>query len=825
VHGAGGGVAAARFAEVAALVPVHGVFHYQVPERLRGLSLVGSRVLVPFGNRGVTGVVTALSDQAPAGIERIRAIDRLLDDQPQVGSELLELCLWIADYYEAFPGEVLKAALPVGTVVAAEQHVELTEAGREALAGAGAALTRKQRDLLGALAEAGGEQLQGRLLKSARARLADVADLVEGGLARYLRVAGRARMQARRERWAVLARPLTDDDRAALSRAIRRRAVLEALERAGGQAPVAALREDEPRAAAHLRELEKAGLVGFEERRVRPGASGAGQGMGVSAPVTPPTLTGPQTAALAAIEAGMAAGFAAYLLHGITGSGKTEVYLHAIAEVLEAGKSAVVLVPEISLTPQLAARFRARFGDRVAILHSGLTDRERYDEWQRLRAGSARIALGARSAVFAPVTELGIIVVDEEHDSSFKQEDGVRYNARDVALVRAQRAGAVCVLGSATPSMESFHAAETGRYQRLVLPTRATAGTLPAVEVVDMRTYKPETEAMLTAPLATAIEETVARGEQIILFLNRRGFATFVLCRACGHAFRCEHCSVSLTYHRGADLLKCHYCGYQRRVPDDCPSCAASGTIVRKGLGTEKVAEAVAERFPGARVDRLDRDVATGAKVEAVLGRVARRQVDILVGTQMVTKGHDFPGVTLVGVLCADTGLSLPDFRASERTFQLLTQVAGRAGRGDRAGRVLVQTFRPDSVAVTAAAAHDYERFYAAERAAREELGYPPFGHLVALRIDGRDPAAVQRTARELARRAERLRAAGAEVSLLGPAEAPLARLKGRTRWHLWLRAPERRSLRRMVRVLTRADDLVPPGVRLGVDVDPISAL
>jgi primosomal protein N' (replication factor Y) len=828
-----------RYAEVAVQLPVHGTFCYQVPPRLADRDLRGARVLVPFGNRGVAGVVVAVSDHPPPGVDKVRPIDALLADEAPVPAELLELCLWVASYYEAPPGEVLRAALPVGTQTSAQQIVELTDAGRAALE-AGGALSPRLRDILGLLVQAGGALPQRALLAGAarqgttparpKVKPRDLAVLVEAGLAGYRRVMDRARVQARTERVAVLARPVTDDDRARLARAPRQLAALTALEHAGGTAAVSALRQDQPNIATHLRALAEAGLVRFEQRALAPEVALTAP-PGMIAAATPPELTAGQRAALDAIRAGLArSDFTAYLLHGITGSGKTEVYLHAIADVLASGRTAVVLVPEISLTPQLAARFRARFGDEVAVLHSGLTDRERFDEWQRLKSGGARIALGARSAVFAPVARPGIIVVDEEHDTSFKQDEGVRYSARDVALVRAQRAGGVCVLGSATPSLESFHAAESGRYTLLSLPERPTPRPLPEVELIDLRTYRAETEAMLTAPLSQAIGDTLARGEQVILFLNRRGFDTFVLCRACGEAFRCEQCSVSLTYHRARDFLLCHYCGFHRRVPEACPVCSATGTIMRKGLGTEKVAAAVAERFAGARVGRLDRDVATGARIAEILGRMARREIDILVGTQMVTKGHDFPGVTLVGVLCADTGLSLPDFRASERTFQLLTQVAGRAGRGEQPGRVLIQSFRTDAVAVSAAAQHDYLGFYQAERTSRQELGYPPFGHLVALRIDGPDERAVQRAAHELADRAAGL-SVRLDVTVLGPAEAPLARLKGRTRWHLWLRAASRKPLRSLVRAIVWGEPdagsapAFASDVRITVDVDPVSAL
>ncbi|MBA2543181.1 MAG: primosomal protein N', partial [Deltaproteobacteria bacterium] len=528
-----------------------------------------------------------------------------------------------------------------------------------------------------------------------------------------------------------------------------------------------------------------------------------------------------------------AGGFAAFLLHGVTGSGKTEVYLRVIAEALAAGRTALVMVPEISLTPQLAARFRARFGDQVAILHSGLSEQARLGEWSRLRRGDAKIAVGARSAVFAPLAKLGVIVVDEEHDSSFKQDEGVRYHGRDVALVRAQRAGAVCVLGSATPSLESSAHAEKGQYRKLMLTVRPTSRPMPTVEIVDLKTFMPDGEAMLSAPLRIAIGETLAKGDQIILFLNRRGYATFVMCRACGHSFRCPHCSVSLTYHKHSDRLSCHYCNRQERIPDTCPKCKLPNSIERTGLGTEKVAAAVAHEFPDARVARLDRDVASGAKVEGVLAKVARREVDILVGTQMVTKGHDFPGVTLVGVLCADTGLNLPDFRASERTFQLLAQVAGRAGRGDRLGRVLIQTYRPDEHAVVAAAAHDYAAFYAAEMAARAdvglegEVGYPPHSRVILVRVDGPDAHEVAGTADRLAKLAlalsARLGDGPGPVLVRGPVAAPIEKLRGRTRWQVWLRASDRHALRRVARGLLGSES--PSAVRIALDVDPMSAM
>jgi len=828
---------AAQLVEVAVTVPPHGRFHYRVPPHLAARTHVGSRVLVKLGGRKVTGVVVRAGSPAPAGVAPVDVSD-VLDDAP-LPAQLIELCTWIAEYYEAPLGDVVRAALPAGSDVTARNVYGLTAAGEAAAAGNGAALPVKQRQLIVRLADA---ELPVAGASAATKRAFD--ELIARGLVEVRDQRAKARAKLKRERVVSLAVPMAAA-LAATARAQKKRAVIAALAEidlaaadadAANAATARAIRAplslDElerrvPGAKAVVRELAKAGLVTLSDRELRLEAVATGADMHVSAP---PVLTGEQATAVREITTAMAAGegqrFTPFLLHGVTGSGKTEVYLRVIAEALEANRTALVLVPEISLTPQLAARFRARFGDEVAILHSGLSEQARLGEWSRLHRGEARIAVGARSAVFAPLAQLGVIVVDEEHDGSFKQDEGVRYHARDVAIVRAQRAGAMCVLGSGTPSLESAAHAASGHYRLLKLTERPMARPMPAVEIIDLRMHLPDPESFLSARLRDAIAETLAAGDQVILFLNRRGFATFVLCRACGHAFRCPNCSVSLTYHRQEDRLTCHYCGTGQRVPVECPSCHAHDTIERKGLGTERVAAAVAAAFPEARVARLDRDVASGAKVEAVLSRVARREVDILVGTQMVTKGHDFPGVTLVGVLCADTGLDLPDFRASERTFQLLAQVAGRAGRGERPGRVMIQTYRPGSPAVVAAAAHDYQQFYEAEVAERRERGYPPHGRLIVVRVDGADEHAVAGLAQLIATRCQGVadrpdRAAAVEV--LGPVPAPLSRLRGRSRWQLWLRSPDRAAVRAVARAALTVER--PANTRVVLDVDPISAM
>lgn len=803
----------AAVAEVAVTLPVPGRYHYLVPAAMEGRARIGARVLVRFGNQKVTGVVVPPVSKPPVGIKLVELSD-VLDDEPSLSHELVDLCLWVADYYEAPPGEVMRAALPAGSGVAAQQLVSLTDAGRASLAGDGSALPAKLHALLARI----GDSAMPMAGQTAAIRQSLVA-LRERGLVEDHEKRD-ARVRLKRERVAVV----TGDvgvARAAFARAPKKLAALDALVGAGGTLAVAALNKFVGGVAA---QLVKLGVVAIEDREVALDAAVIGDAMpggGIPEP------TAEQAVAVAEITAAMTVEQAErkpFLLHGVTGSGKTEVYLRVIAAALERGKTALVLVPEISLTPQLAARFRARFGDQVAILHSGLKEQARLGEWSRLHRGEAKIAVGARSAVFAPLTNIGVIVVDEEHDASFKQDEGVRYHGRDVALVRAQRAGAVCVLGSATPSLESYAHAERGAYRLLVLTQRPTARPMPAVEIVDLRVHLPDGDAFLSAPLRQAIGETMAAGNQAILFLNRRGFATFVLCKSCGHAFRCPRCSVSLTYHRNTDRLDCHYCEFRQRIPETCPSCGGKDSIIRKGLGTEKIADAVAAEFPTARVARLDRDVATGAKVEVVLSRVARREIDILVGTQMVTKGHDFPGVTLVGVLCADTGLNIPDFRASERTFQLLAQVAGRAGRGDLTGRVIIQTYRPTSAAVTCAAAHDYESFFAAESEERKELMYPPHGRLIAVRIDGPDEQKVASHSTRIANIAETLaKQLGGTVEVRGAVPAPIEKLRDRTRWQIWLRGTDRAALRKVARSVLAVE--APPKVRVGLDVDPISAL
>jgi len=597
--------------------------------------------------------------------------------------------------------------------------------------------------------------------------------------------------------------------------------------RAHGALPLSRLEDQFGGARATVKKLRELGLVTVEERDA------------IRDPFFMESIlrdtelapTAPQQVAMDALAAALAPekGATTFLLHGVTGSGKTEVYLRAIAEAKQLGRGTIMLVPEIALTPQLVSRFRARFGDDVAVLHSGLTPRERFDMWARLRAGEVDVAIGARSALFAPIRALGLVIVDEEHDSSFKQEEGVRYHARDMAILRAHMLGGVCVLGSATPSLETEQLARSGKATKLVLPDRARAQEMPRVHIVDLRAIGPGPtgDKRISLLLHRAIEETLAAKEQTILFLNRRGFAPSIRCEGCGELASCPNCTVALTLHKKkGGTMRCHWCDYEAALPMRCKKCD-SDRIALEGLGTEKLEETLATAFPEAVIARLDRDVATGKQIEKVLDRVRSREVDILVGTQMVTKGHDLPFVTLVGVINADAALSIPDFRASERAFQLLVQVAGRAGRGDTPGRVLVQTYDPDHHAIKFAAKHDVNGFIERELRDRKELAYPPFSRMALVRVDSLDEKETQEATALLAR-AARDSARGGELgalTVLGPTPAPIAKVRNRFRFRIMLRSTSREHLRKATLAIHAAIGQLPRAVRVAIDIDPVGLL
>jgi primosomal protein N' (replication factor Y) len=583
-----------------------------------------------------------------------------------------------------------------------------------------------------------------------------------------------------------------------------------------------------PRASYYIRRLVDKGYVSLHAvETYRDPLVG-----GDEEPDPRPTLTSHQQEVLTLLETSIShGGFHPFLLHGVTGSGKTEVYLRAIQRVIAEGREAIVLVPEIALTPQLISRFRRRFKSGIALLHSGLSPGERYDQWRRILRGEVSIAIGARSAVFAPFRKLGIIIVDEEHETSFKQEDKLKYHARDLAVMRAKMAQALLILGSATPSVESFfNTTQTGKFRYLQLPERVESRPLPSVEIVDMRSEKTDGEhPVFSRALKEALLINADRGQQSLIFLNRRGYANFILCRDCGWSSQCPNCSVTHTYHAVGRVLQCHHCGLGSHVPSVCPHC--QGYDLRSvGIGTQRVEDEILELIPSARIARMDRDTTTRkGSYDRIVRSMESRKIDILIGTQMIVKGHDFPEITLVGVVCADTVLNFPDFRATERTFQLLTQAAGRAGRGDRPGTVIIQTYNPDHYSIQRAKDHDFLNFFHEEILYREELGYPPFSRLANLRVTGNRPDATEAFAKHLGavggQIKKRRKAFRTHVDLLGPCAAPLAKVKGRYRWQLLVKSDRSERLHRFIAELMDRAEKETSGVHLEVDVDPINLM
>jgi primosomal protein N' (replication factor Y) (superfamily II helicase) len=799
-------------ARVALPVPVDELFDYTIPAACAAAIRPGCRVRVRFGGRTLIGVVVERADRAGyAG--RLRAIDALIDEVPVLSGELLGVLREAARDVLCPVGLALAAALPSGSAPFFARGFALTPRGRAAArsgalrGGAGRVL---EALTAGPLARAA---LARRLGADARAALASLAALERDGWVAVCEVEQGPRARVAAERVASVA-PGVDlaAARAALARAPRQRDLLEQL--ATGEQPARAL------PAAALRALVARGFARVDRRGAPRDV--LGEPLEGARRVE---LTRDQASALAPIAAAVRAREArTFLLHGVTGSGKTEVYLRAVAAALDAGRRALVLVPEITLTHQILARLRGRFGDTLAVLHSGLRPGERLEQWLRSKSGTAPIAVGARSALFAPIDDLGLIVIDEEHDGAYKNEEGFRYHARDLARLRARAASCPVVLGSATPSLETRHAADCGELERLVLAHRIGGQPLPAVEIVDLARERDAAprgrKLVLSRPLRAALADTLRAGAQSILFLNRRGFSTRIFCFDCGHAERCTDCDVGLVFHASDGALHCHYCEHRRPPPAHCAGCGAPDTALL-GLGTERLEEEVRTLFPRARIARLDRDTAAvrGA-TEGVLRRLRDGQLDVLIGTQMVAKGHDYPGVRLVGVVAADIGLHLPDFRAAERTFQLLTQVAGRAGRDTAPGRVIVQTFVPDHYAVRPVRDHDYETFYAQELAHRRALGFPPFGHLASVLVSAELESDAVAGAAQLA---DAIRTAGA-CELLGPAPAPLPRLRGRHRQQILIKG-ERAAVDGAARAALAAAARLRDGVSAAVDVRPWSML
>lgn len=816
------GSSEATVVRIALPVPIDSLFDYQVPEELAEHARPGHRALVAFSGRRLTGLIVEVGGTHERSLA---SIDRVIDAEPVVSPDMIELLSRAAHDLLCPIGFALNHALPPGASPRVAHRLALTERGRRALDDD---LTQGSiRSSLQALAD--GPLTPATLARRLTGAAPPVRALIADGLATRVEVETGPAVREARER-VVLLVPGLDVDATCTGPLARAPKQADLLRRVAseGELPTRLITGPQPTAGALLRTLERRGFVEFRERVAPRNVLGEAVARDEELVLTPE-----QAAALAAIETSMEARQPdSFLLHGVTGSGKTEVYLRAVASALASGRRALVLVPEITLTHQIVARLRARFGDKLAVLHSGLRPGERLEQWQRLRRGEVPIAVGARSALFAPIEDLGIIVVDEEHDSAYKNEEGFRYHARDLAERRARLAGCPVVFGTATPSLETRYAAEQGHVRRLVLARRIGGRPLPTVEMIDFTAAKNRAprgrKLILSRPLRRALAETLDAGGQSILFLNRRGFSTQIYCFDCGFAERCKDCDVALVYHARENLLQCHYCDHAKPPPAVCGGCGTPDTALL-GLGTERVEEEVRTLFPAAQLARLDRDTARHrGHTEAVLRALHRHEVDILIGTQMVAKGHDFPGVQLVGIVAADLGLHMPDFRASERTFQVLTQVAGRAGRAGTPGRVILQTFLPDHYAIRPVRDHDYETFYREELEYRAQMGYPPFSQLCQVLVSGADEQATREAAEALAEHATReATASGAResIQILGPAPAPLARLRGRYRYQLLLKGAKSESLDRVVREVAARGTQLRKGLRAVVDVNPGSML
>ncbi len=818
-----------RYAEVAVPPPVARQLTYRFPDEAGSDIGPGALVLVPVGPRLLTGVVVAVTDQPPAGVSAragaIREVAEVLDDQA-LPIELLDLCRWAAGYYFAPLGAALMAALPPGLHRAS--GVALTWRPETTLP---AAATATERRLATALAS--GKPMALRTLRrrlGATGLASSIRRLKAAGcLSAQLELRG-ARVALSREPWWRLALPEQAEAliEARADRAPRQAECLRLLL----QHPEGRSRRDLTAAGVSPAVLAALSRLGLLERLERTAVRDPLSHLPDRAPVAL-APTSEQQQVIAALAADLDRGaFRAVLLHGVTGSGKTLVYIQLVARALEQGRGAIVLVPEIALAWQMVRRFREHFGSAVAVLHSQLSVGERYDTWTRLRRGEQRVIIGARSAVLAPMQRLGLVIVDEEHDSAYKQDDldshfPFPYNARDVALVRGQQQRALVLLGSATPSLESYWHAQAGKYSLHSLPHRVDDRPLPVVTVVDLRREPGHARqgVIFSHVLRTKMHQRLERGEQIVLLQNRRGFAPLVLCGSCGEAVQCTRCRVSTTYHRGGHPeVRCHYCDYRAPVPTVCAHCG-SAELRFQGIGTQKVETALTEQFPGVRVIRMDVDT-TGWKGahDAMVERFRDGGADVLLGTQMVAKGLDFPGVTLVGVVCADTGMHMPDFRAAERSFQLLTQVAGRSGRGDTPGEVVIQTSLPDDRVLQTAAAQDFPAFAAGELAERRPTGFPPFGRLIVFRWRGEDEAEVTAAAARGVACLQRQCQDG--LAVLGPAAAPLALLRGEHRWQALLRgtaAPQLHQAAAAALPDLRAQ--CSAGVSLTVNVDPSSMM
>lgn len=812
------------FAETVVFKALGKSLHYLVPAEMSGQAAVGKRIIVPLGRSESLGLIVALQETPPVLEDGkvCRPIKAIVDASPIVPPDLLELCQWVSSYYFYPLVEVIKTALPSGIHDSPSIRFRITAVGREA-----AKSREGASELLQLLVQQ--DSLSLAQLVDGPLPVAKVREMIrrqesQGHIERYFEW----RPSLQRHKLVKSLRLLDAEVVETLGDNENLRALVDRLQQAEGKTvPVRDLRKDIRNFAYWAGKLAKRGAVVIEYDKELRQADFAQQ-LGVS---SPPWLTAEQSAVVDEINSYLEERrFQPFLVHGVTGSGKTEIYMRLIENALSLGLGALALVPEIALSTQVEALFRQRFGQQLAVWHSGLSSGARYDQWREILSGARKVILGVRSAVFMPVANLGVIIVDEEHDGSYKQEDRLRYHARDVALVRAQMLGIPIVLGSATPSVQSYHHAEKKRYKSFCLQRRVFDRSLPELRLVDMRRESADAR-ILSAALQRALAETLQDGEQAMLFLNRRGFASFLLCHRCGHVLQCRHCSVSLTYHQKEEALRCHYCGWQCGVQQQCPTCGQMSMTLH-GYGTERIEEEVRRRLPAAAVVRIDRDTVSGpAAMAGCLNAIRSCRGNVLIGTQMIAKGHDFPNITLVGIVNADTALQIGDYRSGETTVQTLMQVAGRTGRGDKPGRVFLQTYNPGHYTIQAVMRMQYEIFCSQELESRSALQYPPFTRLVKFMVTAQDEGRTQAAANQLAilarQTAQEFLLRNQPVAVLGPTPAPLAKLKGRYRWQLFAKAWTNQDLQEFIGVVLAAGKSSTElrRVQLSVDRDPITTV
>jgi primosomal protein N' (replication factor Y) len=799
------------YINVALNIPADKVFTYEVPYNLRHHVEIGKRVFVPFGRRKRTGFIVAIN--VSCDLTKIKSVMEILDDEALFGDADLDFYQWIATYFMYPLGKTLAELIPAGSEK--KDFLWITPLDLPA----DISVSSAQEKLLTSLQKyPQGISLHNLTEESGLKNIsAIVQNLHLSGLL-LIEEKNKKHLAVRSEKIVSL----VDDKKTSTKHTAKQEQVVEFLQEHGSMA-IGNLVKKANTSSAVVNNLHLKGIIKFTASEVIRRASFQST---ISRAAERITLNIEQNQALQEISQNLGKNiFTPILLHGVTGSGKTEVYLNAIENVLSAGGSAIYLVPEIALTPQLISRVAYRFDEQnIAVLHSGIAEAIRYDQWRQIKRGKVNLVIGARSALFAPLANLNLIIVDEEHDASYKQDERLCYHARDLAVLKAKQSKATVILGSATPGLRSFFNAKTKKYRYLELRERVNNKPLPKVEIIDMKAQKEKLgkAPILSDALISAIGETLSRNEQVLLFLNKRGFDTFLVCADCGHNFRCPNCAVSLKNHLAENLIKCHYCDYTQKALPLCPSCKGN-RVLTYGVGTQKLEKEIELLFPTARLQRMDSDTtARKGSQEQILSALEKNEIDILIGTQMITKGHDFPFITLVGVISADTSLNIPDFRASERTFQMLTQVAGRGGRGNAPGRVIIQTFNPEHYALKHAQSHDYKSFYAEEIQFRQALQYPPFGRIINVRLSSIKKETLVERANIIGKMAKKLAARlNTTAQIIGPAESPLAKIRGRFRYQMLIKGQDLSVLHHIAQELLQKH--TDSTVKVTIDVDPES--